>query len=144
MRAGPGTSQADQKPYSYVSAAASRQFQLRLSSPGATSSSSFESSISKIRAMKTCPWFSSSLFLLSVAAVLISGCLGAHDVEFKHHNNTDLASVLQRVHNKCPDITRLYTLSEPSVNGIPLYVLEISDMPGKHELRKSKNKYDYH
>ena len=84
---------------------------------------------------------------LSVALVLqvVLRCGGAaaaaatavpHDVEFKHHNNTELASVLQRVHNKCPDITRLYTLSEPSVNGIPLYVLEISDMPGKHELRK--------
>lgn len=37
---------------------------------------------------------------------------------------------------RCPDITRLYTLSEPSVNGIPLYVLEITDNPGKHELSK--------
>ena len=37
---------------------------------------------------------------------------------------------------RCPDITRLYTLSEPSVNGIPLYVLEITDHPGKHELSK--------
>ena len=39
--------------------------------------------------------------------------------------------------NRCPDITRLYTLSEPSVNGIPLYVLEITDNPGKHELSKT-------
>ena len=35
---------------------------------------------------------------------------------------------------RCPYITRLYTLSEPSVNGVPLYVLEITDHPGKHEL----------
>ena len=39
-------------------------------------------------------------------------------------------------HFRCPDITRLYTLSEPSVNGIPLYVLEFTDNPGKHELCK--------
>lgn len=60
----------------------------------------------------------------------------AAQVEFKHHNNTELAEVLQHIHNKCPDTTRLYTLSEPSVNGIPLYVLEITDNPGKHELRE--------
>lgn len=79
---------------------------------------------------------SSAVFL--AAAMLASAAASAapHGVEFKHHNNTELASVLQRVHNRCPDITRLYTLSEPSVNGIPLYVLEVSDMPGKHELRE--------
>ena len=37
---------------------------------------------------------------------------------------------------RCPDITRLYTLSETSVNGVPLYVLEFTDRPGKHELSK--------
>merc|ERR1711935_1134834 len=63
------------------------------------------------------------------------------EVEFKHHNNTEMAAVLQQVHNRCPDITRLYTLSEPSVNGIPLYVLEITDHPGKHELMEPEMKY---
>jgi len=63
------------------------------------------------------------------------------EVNFKHHNNTEMAAVLQQVHNRCPDITRLYTLSEPSVNGIPLYVLEITDNPGKHELMEPEMKY---
>merc|ERR1712223_1757012 len=63
------------------------------------------------------------------------------EVEFKHHNNTEMAAVLQQVHNRCPDMTRLYTLSEPSVNGIPLYVLEITDHPGKHELMEPEMKY---
>merc|ERR1711981_721090 len=63
------------------------------------------------------------------------------EVEFKHHNNTEMAAVLQQVHNRCPDITRLYTLSEPSVNGIPLYVLEITDNPGKHEILEPEMKY---
>merc|ERR1719402_65509 len=62
-------------------------------------------------------------------------------VEFKHHNNTEMAAVLQQVHNQCPDISRLYTLSEPSVNGIPLYVLEITDNPGKHEILEPEVKY---
>lgn len=67
-------------------------------------------------------------------------CLAFHsafcEVEFKHHNNTEMAAVMQQIHNACPDITRLYTLSETSVNGIPLYVLEITDNPGKHEACK--------
>eukprot|EP00095_Tigriopus_kingsejongensis_P012685 maker-scaffold22_size673200-snap-gene-4.20 protein:Tk12685 transcript:maker-scaffold22_size673200-snap-gene-4.20-mRNA-1 annotation:"carboxypeptidase e-like" len=73
---------------------------------------------------------------LALMAALVSGA-----VEFKHHNNTELAEVLQRIHNRCPDITRLYTLSETSVNGIPLYVLEITDNPGRHELMEPEMKY---
>ncbi len=38
-------------------------------------------------------------------------------------------------------MSRLYTLSEPSVNGVPLYVLEFSDMPGRHELMEPEMKY---
>jgi len=62
-------------------------------------------------------------------------------VEFKHHNNTEMAAVLQQVHNRCPDISRLYTLSESSVLGVPLYVLEFSDHPGRHELTEPEMKY---
>ena len=46
-----------------------------------------------------------------------------------------------QVHNQCPDISRLYTLSEPSVRGVPLYVLEFSDKPGHHELTEPEMKY---
>lgn len=63
------------------------------------------------------------------------------NIEFRHHNNTELAAILQQVHNKCPDVTRLYTLSEPSVRGVPLYVLEFSDKPGHHELTEPEMKY---
>jgi len=62
-------------------------------------------------------------------------------VEFKHHNNTEMAAILQKVHNECPDISRLYTLSEQSVLGVPLYVLEFSDHPGHHELGEPEMKY---
>ena len=48
---------------------------------------------------------------------------------------------LFQVHNRCPDISRLYTLSEPSVLGVPLYVLEFSDHPGHHELTEPEMKY---
>merc|ERR1712110_669250 len=59
----------------------------------------------------------------------------------KHHNNTEMAEVLQQIHNRCPDITRLYTLSETSVNGVPLYVLEFTDHPGKHEIMEPEMKF---
>ena len=49
--------------------------------------------------------------------------------------------MLLQVHNQCPDISRLYTLSEPSVRGVPLYVLEFSDKPGHHELTEPEMKY---
>jgi len=65
----------------------------------------------------------------------------SNGLDFKHHNNTELAAVLQQVHNACPDVTRLYTLSEPSVLGVPLYVLEFSDRPGRHELMEPEMKY---
>jgi len=52
-----------------------------------------------------------------------------------------MAATLQHVHNQCPDISRLYTLSEPSVQGVPLYVLEFSDHPGHHELTEPEMKY---
>jgi len=75
------------------------------------------------------------------ATLLLCITLVAANLEFKHHNNTELAAILQQVHNQCPDISRLYTLSEPSVQGVPLYVLEFSDNPGHHELTEPEMKY---
>ncbi|XP_027196316.2 carboxypeptidase E-like [Dermatophagoides pteronyssinus] len=61
--------------------------------------------------------------------------------EYKHHNNEELNQLLQDIHHKCPSITRLYELSEKSVNGWPLTVIEISTNPGEHELLKPEFKY---
>lgn len=80
-----------------------------------------------------------AVLLLTLAAVVAAAA--AADVEFTHHNNTMMAAVLQQIHNRCPDVSRLYTLSEPSVRGVPLYVLEFSDMPGRHELMEPEMKY---
>jgi len=54
------------------------------------------------------------------------------EFEFKHHDNQEMLHVLERVHEKCPNITRIYTLSEPSVLGVPLYVIEFSTSLGQH------------
>lgn len=56
--------------------------------------------------------------------------------EFKHHTNEELATILDDVHFRCPNITRVYTLSENSVAGNPLLLIEFSDKPGYHEIRK--------
>eukprot|EP00088_Acartia_fossae_P068856 TRINITY_DN882_c0_g1_i11.p1 TRINITY_DN882_c0_g1~~TRINITY_DN882_c0_g1_i11.p1 ORF type:complete len:482 (-),score=164.53 TRINITY_DN882_c0_g1_i11:530-1975(-) len=81
-----------------------------------------------------------SKLVIPIAVAFVVVCARG-DVDFVHHNNTMLASVLQKVHNRCPDVSRLYTLSETSVSGVPLYVLEFSDMPGKHQLMEPEMKY---
>merc|ERR1712226_301131 len=75
---------------------------------------------------------------MMVVGVTLLLCLSLTAI---HCNNTELAAILQKVHNKCPDVTRLYTLSEPSVQGVPLYVLEFSDKPGHHEVTEPEMKY---
>ncbi|VVD02817.1 unnamed protein product [Leptidea sinapis] len=60
---------------------------------------------------------------------------------WKHHNNEELPVVLEEVHQKCPNITRVYALTEPSVRNVPLYVIELSDSPGFHQPYKPEVKY---
>jgi hypothetical protein len=52
-----------------------------------------------------------------------------------------MGKLLAKAHNDCPNITRIYTLSEPSVMGVPLFVLEFSTVPGQHEILKPEFKY---
>ena len=78
--------------------------------------------------------------LFTAVLLLCAHCAADNVVDFSHHNNTMLAAVLQKIHNKCPEVSRLYTLSESSVRGVPLYVLEFSDNPGRHELMEPEMK----
>ncbi|CAK1604257.1 unnamed protein product [Parnassius mnemosyne] len=71
------------------------------------------------------------IFFLTVSAKFV----------WKHHNNDELPLVLEEVHEKCPNITRIYALSEPSVQNVPLYVIEFTEMPGFHQPYKPEVKY---
>ncbi|CAG9826142.1 unnamed protein product [Diabrotica balteata] len=45
------------------------------------------------------------------------------------------------VNARCPNITRIYTLSEKSVLGLPLYFIEVSTNTGRHEILKPEFNY---
>jgi len=52
---------------------------------------------------------------------------------------------MKSVNEMCPDITRIYSIGK-SYMGLKLYVMEISDNPGKHELGEfeCQHKLAYH
>lgn len=62
------------------------------------------------------------------------------DLDFRHHNYNEMRKLLKSVNDECPDITRIYTIGR-SYTGLKLYVMEISDNPGKHELGEPEFRY---
>ncbi|TSW48779.1 putative carboxypeptidase X1 [Bagarius yarrelli] len=61
-------------------------------------------------------------------------------LDFRHHNYAEMRKLLKAVNDECPDITRIYTIGK-SYTGLKLYVMEISDNPGKHELGEPEFRY---
>ncbi|XP_077587655.1 putative carboxypeptidase X1 [Stigmatopora nigra] len=61
-------------------------------------------------------------------------------LDFRHHNYQEMRKVMKSVAEECPDITRIYTIGK-SYMGLKLYVMEISDNPGKHELGEPEFRY---
>ena len=56
-------------------------------------------------------------------------------IDFVYHDHEELEQALLAVQAKCPDIARVYDIGE-SVEGRKLFVIEISDHPGRHEVGK--------
>ncbi|XP_061107560.1 probable carboxypeptidase X1 isoform X1 [Conger conger] len=66
---------------------------------------------------------------------------GSEDkLDFKHHNYKEIRKLMKAVHEECPDITRIYSIGKSHM-GLKLYVMEISDNPGKHELGEPEFRY---
>ncbi|XP_035465542.1 probable carboxypeptidase X1 isoform X2 [Scophthalmus maximus] len=61
-------------------------------------------------------------------------------LDFRHHNYKEMRKLMKSVSEECPDITRIYTIGK-SYMGLKLYVMEISDNPGKHELGEPEFRY---
>ncbi|XP_052472781.1 carboxypeptidase D [Carassius gibelio] len=60
--------------------------------------------------------------------------------DFRHHHYNDMELFLQKFSSDYPSITRLYSIGK-SVQGRLLWVMEISDNPGDHELGEPEFKY---
>ncbi|KAM9795223.1 putative carboxypeptidase X1 [Neosynchiropus ocellatus] len=61
-------------------------------------------------------------------------------LDFRHHNYTEMRKLMKSVTEQCPDVTRIYSIGK-SYKGLKLYVMEISDNPGKHELGEPEFRY---
>ncbi|XP_070692783.1 probable carboxypeptidase X1 [Pempheris klunzingeri] len=61
-------------------------------------------------------------------------------LDFGHHNYKEMRKLMKTVNEECPDITRIYSIGK-SYTGLKLYVMEISDNPGKHELGEPEFRY---
>ncbi|XP_075037655.1 putative carboxypeptidase X1 [Mixophyes fleayi] len=61
-------------------------------------------------------------------------------LEFKHHNYKEMRKLMKKVNEACPNITRVYSIGK-SYLGLKMYVMEISDNPGEHELGEPEFRY---
>ncbi|XP_039607813.1 probable carboxypeptidase X1 [Polypterus senegalus] len=62
------------------------------------------------------------------------------NLDFRHHNYSEMRKLMKAVHEECPNITRIYSIGK-SYLGLKMYVMEISDNPGKHELGEPEFRY---
>uniref|UniRef100_A0A672UGE5 Uncharacterized protein n=1 Tax=Strigops habroptila TaxID=2489341 RepID=A0A672UGE5_STRHB len=61
-------------------------------------------------------------------------------LDFRHHNYKEMRKLMKRVSDECPDITRVYSIGK-SYLGLKMYVMEISDNPGQHEVGEPEFRY---
>uniref|UniRef100_A0A8C5LLX1 Carboxypeptidase X, M14 family member 1 n=1 Tax=Leptobrachium leishanense TaxID=445787 RepID=A0A8C5LLX1_9ANUR len=61
-------------------------------------------------------------------------------LDFRHHNYKEMRKLMKKVNEECPNITRVYSIGK-SYLGLKMYVMEISDNPGEHELGEPEFRY---
>uniref|UniRef100_A0A4W5NGY8 Carboxypeptidase X, M14 family member 1 n=1 Tax=Hucho hucho TaxID=62062 RepID=A0A4W5NGY8_9TELE len=61
-------------------------------------------------------------------------------LDFRHHNYKEMKKLMKSVTEACPDITHIYSIGKSHM-GLKMYVMEISDHPGKHELGEPEFRY---
>ncbi|KAJ6658590.1 hypothetical protein lerEdw1_019978 [Lerista edwardsae] len=62
-------------------------------------------------------------------------------LDFRHHNYKEMRKLMKKVNDACPNITRVYSIGK-SYLGLKMYVMEISDNPGQHEVA-SASKHNF-
>ncbi|XP_064131935.1 probable carboxypeptidase X1 [Loxodonta africana] len=61
-------------------------------------------------------------------------------LDFRHHDYKGMRKLMKQVNEQCPNITRIYSIGK-SHQGLKLYVMEMSDNPGEHELGEPEVRY---
>ncbi|KAM5304798.1 putative carboxypeptidase X1 isoform 2-T2 [Glossophaga mutica] len=64
----------------------------------------------------------------------------SNPLDFRHHNYKAMRKLMKQVNEQCPNITRIYSIGK-SYQGLKLYVMEMSDHPGEHELGEPEVRY---
>ena len=94
--------------------------------------------------MAACCSLLALLLAFSLDVVFVGGSPLPRDVtvpyEFYHHDQDALYDLMQSYAEEFSHITRLYSIGR-SVEGVELWVIEISDNPGVHELGEPEFKY---
>ena len=62
------------------------------------------------------------------------------ELEFWHHNYNAMMDYMNKIHSKCPTITRIYSIGK-SVQGRDLLVMEMTDYPNEYEPLEPNFKY---
>ncbi|XP_076459516.1 carboxypeptidase E-like [Babylonia areolata] len=86
-------------------------------------------------------WLLEHALLLAFACFSLGAKIQKDTFEYIHHDHPATVAILREVNEKCPEITRLYNLTETSVEGRELIVIEMTEEPGKHIAKKPEFKY---
>ena len=82
--------------------------------------------------------------ILAFLPIIWSVGLGVENWQ-RHHTNDEVKRIMDDVHEKCPEFTRVYSLPDlehsdvpkETVNGSKLWVIQFSKTPGHHQLGKN-------